>query len=89
MALFQQNDRTNPEWVYNQLNPSQNPGWINACETRTKNFLGMYLNKQIDVGTLKFNLINIRGTKHEYSTYEENLRKNQLDDLINPLIESL
>lgn len=89
MAIYQQNDRTNPQWVHDQITLKNDPSWVNACEIRSKQFLNMYLTNQIDARTLKFNLQNIKGTKHEYATYEENLRKNQLDDIINPIIESL
>lgn len=89
MAIYQQNDRTNPQWVYDQLTFKDDPSWINACEIRIKKFLNLYLTNQVDAKTLKFNLQNIKGTTHEYATYEEILRKNHLDDLLNPLIESL
>ena len=90
MPIYQSNDRTNPAWVLDQIKSRpEDISWVGACFVRCTTFLDLYIKQQIDRATLKFNLVNIRGTKHEYASYQESIHKNQLDDLINPLIESL
>lgn len=90
MTVYQHNDRTDPAWVLLQLDViPEDPSWAGAAVKRARHFLRMYNNKEIDKRTLRFNLVNIRGTKNEYSTYEESIRKNILDDFLNPLIETL
>lgn len=90
MPIYQSNDKTNPAWVLEQIKGKpEDVSWVGACHKRCMTFLDLYVKKQIDAATLRFNLVNIRGTKHEYASYQESIRKDQLDDLINPLIETL
>lgn len=90
MAIYQQNDRHDPTWVLLSLEQiSQDETWVSAGVSRAKTFLKLYINKEIDAACLKFNLLNIKNTRHEYATYEENIRKNILDDILNPLIDIL
>jgi hypothetical protein len=90
MPVYQHNDRTDPEWVLAQLNAiPEDSSWAGAAVVRARFFLRQYNNKEIDKRALKFNLVNIKGTKQEYATYEEKIRKNILDDFLNPLIDIL
>ncbi len=63
--------------------------WAHAAIQRTKTFLKLYLSSEIDSRALKFNLEKIRKIKNEYASYQDNLLKSQLDDLLNPIIDKL
>ena len=90
MTVFQANDPTNPSWVRQQLeNLPEDPTWVGAGALRAISFIKLYEARKIDNNSLVFNLSNIKKSKHEFSSYEENLRKNKLDDYLNPLIDKL
>jgi hypothetical protein len=90
MTIYQANDPTNPSFVKAQLERlPEDPTWVGAGVVRAISFINLYETQQIDKTTLHFNLSNIKKSKHEFSSYEENLRKNKLDDLLNPLIDNL
>lgn len=90
MTIYQSNDKTNPVWILEQLRRRPDDiSWVGACAARYITMLALYTENKIDTPTLKYNLVNIMGTKHDFATYDENVAKNQLDDYINPLIETL
>lgn len=89
--MYQHNDRTDPVWVEQQLNLLEaiEGTWVGAAILRARLFLHQYNSKQIDKTNLKFNLITIRAVRNELATYDDNIRKNILDDFLNPLIDKL
>lgn len=90
MSIYQLNDPTNPAWVREQLKSfSNDPTWVGAGAARAISYIRLYEEKQLDRTGLVFNLNNIKKSKHDFATYEENLRKNKLDDYLNPLIDKL
>jgi hypothetical protein len=90
MAVYQRNDVTNPAWVLEQLEGMlPDDSWVGAATTRAVTMLRLHKLEQIDNQALAFNLSNIRKVTQDHPLYEDSLRKNRLDEILNPLIDKL
>jgi serine/threonine protein phosphatase PrpC len=92
MVIFQSRDPTNPDWVLEQLENQKtesNSNWVDACITRAIGMIKLHKSGEIDSRALLFNLTNIKNVTQDHVLYEDALRKNRLDDVLNPLIDKL